>query len=151
VDPREIADRITLRELVERYARIPDDRDYALVDVLFTADATLAGPGFSLQGHEAIRAAMRAIEQYSATLHCVHNQLLEIDADEARGEVWCVANHIHDVEGRPCKLDWGIRYQDRYRREADGWRIAHRELRVVWEQEAPLAPDLPPGIPDEPS
>jgi len=139
MDTREIADRIALRELVERYARIPDDRNYALVDEVFSSDASLTGPGFALQGHDAIRAAMQAIEQYSATLHCVHNQLVEIDGDTARGETWCVANHLHEVEGRPHKLDWGIRYQDRYRREPDGWRIRQRELRLIWEQHAPLS------------
>lgn len=139
----DLADRIALRELVERYARIPDDRDYALVAEIFSADATLAGPGFELQGHDAIRGAMQSIEQYRATLHCVHNHLVEIDGDEARGETWCVANHLHEVNGRPHKLDWGIRYQDRYRRQAEGWRITQRRLRVVWEQDAPLQPAAP--------
>ena len=138
MDLAEIADRIALRELVERYARIPDDRDYALVADVFCADATLAGPGFTLTGHDAIRAAMQSIEQYSATLHCVHNHLVEIDGDQARGETWCIANHLHEVDGQPHKLDWGIRYQDRYRREPGGWRISRRELRVVFEQDAPL-------------
>lgn len=140
MDPNEIGDRIALRELVERYARIPDDRNYALVDEIFSADASLLGPGFELNGHEAIRGAMQAIEQYSATLHCVHNHLVELHGDEAEGETWCVANHLHEVDGRPHKLDWGIRYQDRYRREPGGWRISRRELRVVWQQDAPLQP-----------
>lgn len=138
MDASEIADRIALRELVERYARIPDDRAYGLVDEIFCADATLSGPGFELCGHDAIRAAMQSIEQYSATLHCVHNHLVEVRGDEAVGETWCVANHLHEVDGQPRKLDWGIRYRDRYRREAGGWRIAHRELRLVWEQDAAL-------------
>ncbi len=64
--PSEIADRLALRELVERYARIPDDRDYALVSELFTEDAELVGPGFSVTGRERIREAMRGIERYRA-------------------------------------------------------------------------------------
>lgn len=144
MDIQELADRVALRELVERYARIPDDRDYATVDRVFAEDATLLGPGFELRGRDAIRAGMQAIERYSATLHCVHNHLVEIAGDEAEGETWCVANHLHEVDGRPHKLDWGIRYRDRYRRGAEGWRIVWRELRVVWEQEGPLRPG-PPG------
>ena len=42
------------------------------------------------------------------------------------------------MDGVPHKLDWGVRYRDRYRREAGAWRIAHRELRLVWEQDLPL-------------
>lgn len=138
MEAHEIADRLALRALVDRYARIPDDRDYALVDEVFAADASLVGPGFTLEGREAIRAGMQAIEQYDATLHCMHNQLVEIDGDRAEGETWCVASHVHAAGGRPVKLDWGIRYRDEYRREAEGWRIVRRQLRVVWEQELPL-------------
>ena len=44
-------------------------------------------------------------------------------------------------DGRALKLDWGIRYRDRYRRLPGGWRIERRELTVVWEQELPLRVD----------
>ena len=137
----ELGDRQALRDLVYLYSRIPDDRDYSLVDRVFTADATLAGPGFEYHGADHIREAMQGIERFSAPLHSVHNQLVVIDGDQATGETYCVANHLLEKEGRPYKLDWGIRYQDRFRRDADGWRIARRELRVVWEQELPLTGD----------
>ena len=75
-----------------------------------------------------------------ATLHCVHNHRVELDGDAAEGEAYCVANHLHEVDGVPYKLDWGVRYGDRYRRDAGVWRIARRELRVVWEQDLPLRP-----------
>ena len=141
MDQREVADRLELRELVCRYAQIPDDRDYGLVDRVFTADATLSGPGFAIEGLEGIREAMQRIEIYSATLHSVHNHRVELAGDEASGETYCVANHLLERDGRPFKLDWGIRYRDRYRRGPEGWRIARRELSVVWEQELPLRLD----------
>lgn len=143
MDDREVRDRLELRELVFRYARIPDDRDYALVAEVFAPDAVLVGPGFELRGSDQIRQAMQAIEAYSATLHSVHNHLVELAGDEASGETYCVANHLLQKDGRPIKLDWGIRYQDRYRRGPDGWRITRRELRLVWEQELPLRPAAP--------
>ncbi len=138
MDASEIADRVALRSLVERYAKIPDDRDYALVDELFTEQAELVGPGFTMQGREQIRAAMQGIEQYTVTLHCVHNHDVQLAGDSAEGETYCVANHVHDKDGVTHKLDWGIRYRDRYERDGGTWRIARRELRVVWEQELPL-------------
>ena len=48
----DIADRLALRELVDRYALIPDDRNYALIDRVFSEDAVLVGPGFELTGRE---------------------------------------------------------------------------------------------------
>ena len=136
-----LEDRLALQDLVSLYSRIPDDRDYTLVDRVFTADAVLVGPGFEYHGAEQIAQGMRGIEHFPVTLHSVYNQLVTVDGDEATGETYCVANHLLEKNGQQRKLDWGIRYQDRYRREANGWRLSRRELRVVWEQELPLQGD----------
>ena len=142
MDLREIADRLALRELVDRYAQTADLRDRsqrdAQVDRVFSEDAVLVGPGFELRGREQIRTGLRAIERYEATLHAVHGQIIELHGDDADGDTVCTASHLHETDGRPMKLDWGIRYRDRYRREPDGWRIVRRELHVVWEQDLPL-------------
>jgi len=68
----------------------------------------------------------------------VTNQLFEIRGDEASGETYCHASHLFERDGAGHKLDWGIRYQDRCRREEGSWRFARRELIVDWEQQAPL-------------
>ena len=100
----------------------------------------LTSTRFELVGVEQILRGLRSVERYRATFHAVHNQTLDIAGDEATGETYCVANHLLEREGQPRKLDWGIRYQDRYRRGADGaWRLARRELIVDWEQESPLS------------
>ena len=143
MQPKDLDDQLSIRELTYRYARMVDDRNYALADEIFVEDAELVGPGFQLQGRDEIRESLRSIEHYSATLHNVHNQLLEIRGDEAEGETYCVANHLHEVDGKPYKLDWGIRYRDRWRREPEGWRFARRELIVVWEQDLPLKETKP--------
>ncbi len=138
---REIEDRLALRALVDRYAAIPDDRDYALVDRLFAEDAVLWSREFRLEGREAIRTAMRAIERYEATLHSMHQHVVEIDGVAARGEVYCVANHIERTPRGLESLDWGIRYRDRYRRSGSVWHITERELDRVWEGRRPLVSD----------
>lgn len=138
MDANEMSDRMEIRELAFRYARMIDDRDYALADEVFTEDGELIGPGFHLVGGAAIRAALPSIEHFRATLHCVYNQRVELRGDEAEGETYCVANHIHDRSGKAFKLDWGIRYQDRCRRGSKGWRFVRRELVVVWRQDLPL-------------
>ena len=88
---------------------------------------------------------LATIDQFSATLHCVHNQIAEISGDEASGEIYCVANHLLEKDGVPFKLDMGIRYEDRYERGPEGWRIAERVLNLIWQQELPLemAPTRP--------
>jgi ketosteroid isomerase-like protein len=137
-DRSHLADRLAIREVADRYARAVDRRDWALAATLFTDDAVLESARFRLAGVGEILRGLRTVERYRATFHAVHNQTLELAGDEASGETYCVANHLFERDGRMRKLDWGIRYQDRYRRGADGaWRIAHRELIVDWEQELP--------------
>jgi ketosteroid isomerase-like protein len=125
--------------VAERYARAVDRRDWALAETLFTDDAVLRSERFELVGVARILKGLRTVERYRATFHAVHNQTLELAGDEASGETYCVANHLFERDGRSWKLEWGIRYQDRYRRGADGaWRLARRELVVDWQQESPL-------------
>lgn len=140
VDVQEIGDRMALRSLVDHYSSIPDDREYALVDELFTADAVFTGPGFRMQGRDQIRQIMCSIERYEVTLHVMHQQRVEIERPDAAGDVYCVATHIERNADERTKIDWGIRYQDRYRLDGSTWRIAERELRLAWEQRSPLAP-----------
>jgi uncharacterized protein (TIGR02246 family) len=141
VEPdRHLADRDAIREVACRYARAVDRRDWALAATLFTDDAVLSSARFELVGREQILRGLRSVERYRATFHAVHNQTLDFTGDEAAGETYCVANHLLEREGVLRKLDWGIRYQDRYRRGPDGaWRIARRELIVDWQQDLPLS------------
>jgi hypothetical protein len=115
-----------------------DRRDWALAQALFTEDAVLVGPRFELVGRDAVVRGLASVTRYRATFHAVTNQLFEIRGDEASGETYCHASHLFERDGAGRKLDWGIRYQDRCRREGDSWRFARRELIVDWEQEAPL-------------
>ena len=132
----EVADRVEIRDLACRYARAVDRRDWALAATLFTPDAVLKGARFELVGVERILRGLATVERYQATFHAVHNQTLELASDDATGETYCVANHLFERDGQPRRLDWGIRYQDRFQRGADGvWRFARRELIVDWEQE----------------
>ena len=134
-------DELAIRDLAYRYARLVDRRDYASIPRVFTPDCEVTTMGFTMCGHAEIDSAFRKIEMYSATLHCVHNQVTRIDGDRAEGEFYCVANHIHERDGVAYKLDMGIRYEDRYVRTAQGWRIAQRALNLIWQQDLPL--DLP--------
>jgi hypothetical protein len=127
-----------LRRLGYGYARMIDRRDWEAIPQVFLADARLSGLGFDMKGHDELRSGLAKIDVYSATLHCVHNQVAEVSGDRATGEVYCVANHIYEKEGVPFKLDMGIRYEDRYERGPDGWRIEARVLNLVWQQDLPL-------------
>ncbi|CAG2158608.1 nuclear transport factor 2 family protein [Cupriavidus numazuensis] len=134
-DPESIE---AIRTLAYRYAQAVDRREFARLTALFTPDAKLSGPGFHLDGAQAIAEGMSALGNYNATQHHVHHQLVDVDGDTASGETYCIANHLYqDDGGVPRKLDWGIRYQDRYVRRQGEWRIAARTLLVDWTQDLP--------------
>jgi ketosteroid isomerase-like protein len=133
-----VEDRLALRELAYRYARAVDRRDWALAGELFTEGCVLLGPGYELVGRDAILAGLRRIDQFRATQHSVHNQLVEVTGDRATGETYCTAHHLYERGGRVRKLSWGIRYQDRCARQDGAWRYERRELLLDWSQDLPL-------------
>ena len=136
--PASLEDRLALQELAARYARAVDRRDYAAFVALFTPDAVLCGPGYAMTGPAEIDRGIRLIEQYEATQHCVHQQLVDVHGDAATGETYCVARHVYTKDGTKRKLDMGVRYQDTYRRTSDSWRLTRRELVLDWTQDLPL-------------
>ena len=77
---------------------------------------------------------LEALPYFAATMHFLGNIRIEVDADVAYSETYCVAHHLTrpDDPGGERDLCMGLRYVDRFERRADtGWRIAQR--RCVWD------------------
>ncbi len=142
-------DELAIRDLANRYARMIDRRDWPELPRVFTPDCELSGQGYLMRGHAELGAGLRKIDMFSATQHCVLNQVTCLDGDRATGEFYCIANHIHERGGVSYKLDMGIRYDDHYLRTPDGWRLAKRVLNLIWQQDLPL--DLPLAAPAKPA
>lgn len=131
-------DEARLRETALRYARMMDRMSFDDLPKVFADDGVLSGPGYEMAGHDELRAGLQSLDQFEATLHAVLNTYFEIDGDRAIGEVYCVANHVHQVDGIPFKLDMGIRYEDDYTRKGDLWVIQRRSFHMVWETDTPM-------------
>ncbi len=127
-----------IRALACRYAQSVDRRDWAQLAGLFTEDAVIEGPGFTLPGRDAILAGMRPLDQYRATQHHVHNQLVEVDGAAATAETYCIANHVYTRDGVDRKLDWGVRYQDSLVLHDGRWLFTRRTILLDWTQDLPL-------------
>lgn len=131
-------DEARLRDTALRYARMMDRMSFDDLPTVFAEDGVLAGPGYEMTGHDQLRAGLQSLDQFEATLHGVLNTYFEIDGDRATGEVYCVANHVHQVDGIPFKLDMGIRYEDDYTRKGGIWVIQRRKFHMVWETDNPM-------------
>jgi hypothetical protein len=141
-EPPSIADTLALRELAEAYARAADRVDGPGLAALFMPEGLLRivrrgseDPPAERHGREEIANAIARLDRYVKTFHFVGNHYVTVDGDEATGEVYCVAHHLLGDSGSQIDHVMMIRYQDQYRREPDGWRIAVRELQVDWTEE----------------
>jgi hypothetical protein len=115
--------------------------DYGGADVMdhiFAEDGELLGPGFAIRGREALGGVPAQVAaQYRSTLHMVHNQLVEIDGDQARSVTYCLAHHV--IDGG-IGFEMAIRYHDLLRRGSEGWRIASRQVLCDWTRRIPVEP-----------
>jgi len=150
---RELLDRIELGDLVARYCRGCDRRDFTLVRSLYHDDAVDDHGAMFCGGPDAFVAWLaEAVRQWEATLHSVTNSLFVIDGDVAEGEHHVRAYHRTPA---PDSREYVVhgRYLDRYARRDGVWKFLHRslafdaaELRPTdIEAFARLGADAPPG------
>ncbi|QIX25605.1 nuclear transport factor 2 family protein [Nocardioides sp. JQ2195] len=142
------ADRVALRDLVNRYAARVDDRDPAGVAALFTTDGVLttAAPPASLgpvdenRGQPAIEQAMAGLESLVGTFHAVTGEVFDPgpDADSAIGRVACIAHHVNERGGELRDVAWAITYRDTYRRNGSGWLFATRSAHLTYLAASPV-------------
>lgn len=132
---QQMRDEWEIRKMAMAYARTVDRGDGAGFAALFTEDAAIDGPGFHVQGYDQLFGNPGALKQmYASTMHTVMNQTVTIAGDTAEGETYCIAYHVNrpDAEGKTTRLDWAIRYQDKYVRRDGKWLYTHRQLLVEW-------------------
>ena len=143
----ETEDQRALYDLVLRYARAIDRRDYAAFGEIFAEDGSLAGyrgdPAttdslFHYQGLAVIQERLPGIERYERTFHLVGNALFDVAGDEARGATYCTAHHIYRRADAPWNRTMAIRYQDRFVRRDGHWLLLERALWIDFESDAPL-------------
>lgn len=142
------AERLAIRELVNRYFFAIDDRDEALLASCFTAEATAHyHKGFVTEvrlknGGDIARFLLDRTSVYSATNHVASNMNIARHVDTARVVIHTVATCVVGSQGKV--LVRGIRYEDDLVREPDGWRIRHRVHIPQWQYEAAA---VTPAIP----
>lgn len=132
---RAAADRDEIRAVQNRYADACDARDWALFERVFTPDATADYGAFQPAGREAIVAAIRSrLGGCGATQHLLGNQEVAVEGDTASARCRVRAFHVGRGERREQSYEVFAEYRDRLVRTPEGWRIAHRTMRVALER-----------------
>jgi hypothetical protein len=144
----EVADRLSIRELVEAYAHCADRRDAKGQMALFTNDSHFAvymnakdpKPTQDLHSRDALAPVFADLNKYEATTHFVgQSTIFNWTAEKATGEAYTLAHHI-TVKGESRRLMLAsLRYNDAFVKQDGEWLFAERLLYVDWVDERALA------------
>lgn len=119
-------------ELACRYSRGLDRLDAALLLSVFHEDGWCEYGFSNCPPGEFVNFAINALQGHEANQHMVGNVLIEVEGDQAFGEVYF--NAYHKVKGETGFEDIIIagRYIDRYEKRNGQWKMAYRSERVDW-------------------
>lgn len=128
MNSQELLDRAELLDLVMRYCRGVDRRDYALIRSLYWDDAVDDhGEMFCGSPDEYVAWLPGVLEPLDCTIHAVSNSLFVIDGDSAEGEHYSYNFHRTRAEPRQEIIIHG-RYLDRYEKRDGVWKFARRKI-----------------------
>lgn len=135
-------------ELCCRYMRGLDRLDQQLMLDQFWADGWCEFGFHNSSPTAFIEFAMSALKEHAANQHLIGNALIDVEGDEAFGEIYFQAYHKVPTEDGYDDLIIAGRYLDRYERRQDTWKFAYRSEVVDWSRSTPtndpyfeLAPD----------
>jgi hypothetical protein len=127
---REISDRIQIHDLLVRYTRALDAKDWALLDTCFTPDAHVdyTATGGAKGSYREVRAWLeKALAPFPITVHYIGNSLVELRGDRANART-LVYNPMFfaNPDGSLHEFTVGATYVDELSWTEAGWRIARR-------------------------
>jgi SnoaL-like domain len=142
---RELSDRVAINDVLLKYVRGVDRRDWDLVRSCYHRDA--------FQDHGAYAGDLDGLIAWSqewhanipVTMHTISNILIEINGKVAVAESYLVVHQMQpDDSGQLLYSVAGCRYIDRFEyRDGYGWRIARRIVPLVFTRPLDPAGDQP--------
>lgn len=142
---RELSDRIQIQDLLVRYTRAIDTKDWELLDTCFLPDAEVdyTATGGIKGSYPEVRAWLaKALAPFPITVHYITNSQVELDGDRARART-LVFNPMFfaNPDGSLHDFNVGATYVDELVWTDDGWRIAKRTEEACFMQG-----QLPPAL-----
>ncbi|MEM9254990.1 MAG: nuclear transport factor 2 family protein [Pseudomonadota bacterium] len=130
-------DKQDIYELICKYMRGLDRWDVALLKSVFWEDAWCDYGFTRSRGIEFAEFCMTALQDNLANHHMIGNVLIDVEGDEAFGEVYF--NAYHRLASQNGDLDVIIagRYLDRYERRGGEWKFAYRSELVDFSRTQP--------------
>lgn len=137
-----IATLMAEREIKDALFRYQQGQDRRLPDVqrsAFHADAWVDAGAIKGDADSFVRQAQALLNQFARTHHQMGQIRIDLNGDDATGEVYFTAYHRIEDDGPPEDLFIAGRYIDTYCRRDGSWRIVHRIEAVDWTRRVPAA------------
>ncbi len=134
----ELTDRMELKNLVDTFSVLADQKNTEAQKWLFTEDAVVDSymgdqKGISLVGRENIGNAFGAyLALFDIVYHINGQQTVKIDGDTAEGTAYCLVVLIGNENGKKMMTTQGVYYNDEYVRQNGKWLIKHRTSHFTW-------------------
>jgi hypothetical protein len=124
--PTAVADRLDIQDLIARYGRAVDQRDWDVLDRIFTVDCHI---DYTAMG--GIAGDLPTIKEYLAktmpifvrTQHMMGLPVIDLDGDRATAATICHNPMVVKDGDDPQLMVCGLWYHERFVRTAQGWRI----------------------------
>jgi hypothetical protein len=148
ISPKEAANRLAIRELIETYAHCADRRDAKGQMSLFTSDTHFVvymnakdpKPSQELHSREALAPVFADLNRYAATMHFLgQSTILSLTDDRGTGEAYCLAHHLTIDGDKRQLMIAALRYYDTFVKMDGSWLFAERLLYVDWLEERALS------------
>ena len=134
------ADRLAIMDLAANYMRALDRLDQALLEEQFWENAHLSYGIYEGGPREFAAFCMAALAGHDRNHHMLGQNLVEIEGDEAYGEVYYQAYHrLTNEHGAKRDLVIAGRYVDRCEKRGGVWKFAYRSEIVDWARDDPAS------------
>src|ERR1700747_402358 len=148
ISPKEAADRLAIRELVEAYGDWRDRADAKGKMSLFTEDTHFVvymnakdpTPSQELHSREELASVFAELNKYDATTHFLgQSTIFTLTDDRGTGETYCLPHNITVDAGKRRLILASLRYSDTFVKMEGAWLFGERRLYVDWLDERALS------------
>ena len=143
-----LLDKQAIYELSCRYMRGLDRLDADSLLSVFWEDAYCEYGFMNGDAPTFIVFAISALRDHASNQHMIGNTLIDVEGDEAFGEVYFHAYHKVKSDTGFDDLMVAGRYLDRYERRDGVWKMAYRSERVDWSRTTPTKDPYYEMMPD---
>ncbi|WP_243350229.1 nuclear transport factor 2 family protein [Parabacteroides sp. FAFU027] len=141
-----LQDKLALKELVDVFSILADQKEIEKQTMLFTEDATVEtlfnGQIISsLHGRKQLGEAFGGfLNQFETVYHINGQQTVTVNGNKASGISYCLVTLIGSENGKKVKTTNGVYYNDEYLKQNGKWLIANRKSTFAWQDKQEVRP-----------